>query len=144
MDATVELGPDIHIYGIWFVPGPNQDWMGSLTKKDGEPWQMKYRFRYYADDKAFDSQNRKSGYTVTANDDTDKTRDHIVAGTNKLVEIIEERFQNKADFVLLDCRGDDPKVLFEIGSRPWANMKMLSREEAIAQGYEVPDGGTTA
>jgi hypothetical protein len=137
--ATVDLSADIHIYGIWFVPGGNKDWMASLSKKDGEPWKLHYRFRYYRDDLAFDSDDIKSGYTATAVDDSDESRDRLLGCLKTLVPMTEQNMGNPADFLLLDCRGDDPKVFFEFGSRPWSNIKMLSREEAIAQGYEVPD-----
>lgn len=55
---------DDTILGFWYVELRNGNWMASLHRRP-EGMLLKYRFRYYKDNKAFDSQDEKSGYTVT-------------------------------------------------------------------------------
>ena len=48
------------IVGIWFVDLDNEsDWLGAMERTD-EGYQVTYRFRYYVDDKAHDSDDKKS------------------------------------------------------------------------------------
>lgn len=131
----IDLSPETYIYGIWFCGMEGTDWMACLSKKIDGPWEFTYRHRYYADDKAFDSDDRKSWYKWTAKDGSDENLQVFLKGINPVAGMIEQRFGNPMDFIHLECMGDDEKVFFEMGSRPWSNIKMLSKEEAIAEGY---------
>ncbi len=51
-----------HTIGIWFVTlGEKGDWLGSVWKTD-KGYEIAYRFRYYVDDKTFDSEDKKHWY----------------------------------------------------------------------------------
>lgn len=57
---TIEITKDT--IGIWYMKiGDDQDWMAGLTKvEDG--LKLQYRFRYYKDDKVWDSKDEKRWY----------------------------------------------------------------------------------
>lgn len=131
----IDLSPNTYIYGIWFCYGDDTDWMACLSKKLDGPWTFQYRHRYYADDKAFDSEDRKSWYSWKGQDGTDESLQKFLGGIGTVTEAIEAQYGNPMDFIQLECLGSDEKVFFEMGSRPWSNMKMISKEEAIAEGY---------
>lgn len=117
------------VYGTWFVgDGATGDWLGTLGKRDGKI-QFEYRFRYYADDKAHDSQDRKSWYAFSAKDDSDESLQAMLATTQKLLPALAFKYQSAVDFVDLKCNADDPKFLFELGSRPWSHLKHGSDAE---------------
>lgn len=135
----IELSKDIYIYGIWFCGNGKQDWMACLSRKDGEGWKLQYRFRYYSDDLAFESKDTKNWYSFTCTDSSDECGRVTAEKVNELVHSMLGRDMGTTiDFVDLQCRGDDPKVFFEMGSRPWSNMKVMSKEEAIAAGFTCP------
>jgi hypothetical protein len=121
-----------HVYGIWFVPSADDtvDWMAQLYVEDGK-WTLSYRFRYYSPDSTnpHDGKDEKSWYYAQANDDSDSAREAVVAALNQLMPKLEEELGGKAEFVLLDCKPGDPKILFELGSRPWAHVRMATAEE---------------
>jgi hypothetical protein len=54
--------------GFWFVTIPNGDWMAGLQALDGGRFKLQYRFRYYKDDKAFDSDDKKNWYSGEGDD----------------------------------------------------------------------------
>lgn len=119
------------VYGIWYVSdGVSQDWMGTLGKAEGK-WQFEYRFRYYVDDLTHNSNDRKSWYAFGAKDDSDASRDSILAAIKPLIDGLIMRYRSAADFIDLQCGADDSKILFELGSRPWAHVKHGSDAEAI-------------
>jgi hypothetical protein len=126
----------IYYYGTWFIPSiyNTHDWMGSLFIEDGH-WVFEHRVRLYADSKAFGSEDEKTWYKMKAKDDSIEVRDRLLENMNKnILPKLEKEFGCKHDFVLFECKNDDPKFLFELGSRPWAHIKTLSPEEAKAQG----------
>jgi hypothetical protein len=109
------------------------DWMGRLVKNK-DVVEFHYRFRYYKDDNAFSQNDVKNWYTVKGGKENqlEKMFDFI---ETQIIPVIERQLGNKVDRVSLECTCSDPKMLFELGSRPWAHVKMLSKEEAEKQGY---------
>ncbi len=56
--------------GFWYVTLPHQhgDWMAALQLLDGDRFKLTYRFRYYEDEKVFDSNDRKNWYSGEGDD----------------------------------------------------------------------------
>ena len=118
--------------------GRTGDWMAYLGKsKDGQRLRLEYRFRYYKDDLAFDSKDVKNWYEGEMGDASAQSLERAVATINKIVELCKIQYgpAPECDFVLLECTPDDPKLLFELASRSWANVKVMDKEQAIAAGY---------
>lgn len=121
-----------YYYGIWFVGnGKSMDWLGQLLKENGK-WAFKYRFRYYdAEDPGndpFSNKDRKRGYIVNAVDDSIAELNRLLPMIHLVVGEVERQFKAKADFVDLKCCNDEPKFLFELGSRDWANIRLETEE----------------
>jgi hypothetical protein len=61
----------MYFSALWWIfhPDQTQDFHGALYREEeGEtlgPWTFKYRFRYYVDNKAHDSDDVKNWYTAT-------------------------------------------------------------------------------
>jgi len=117
------------IYGIWFVPSKDdtRDWLGMIGKEKGK-WIVRYRFRYYSPQSRdpHDKHDTKNEYAFSAKDDSQESLDRIVACTKDIVMATEIEFGEKHDFIDLQCDNADPKVFFELGSRPWSHMKIES------------------
>lgn len=77
--------------GIWFVRGVRKDFLLHCEYKDNK-CQAMYRFRYYKDDKAFDSDDTKNWYTLSSEYDRDK--ETSLENMRELSEKISEEFGN--------------------------------------------------
>lgn len=111
---------------IWFVGDHRTaDWMGSVLRDEGGPWRLEYRFRYYKDDEVHDkSKDVKNWYTLTLKDASEASLQRLVDSTKQtVIPLMELRFGDKAECVLLDCWNDDPKFMFELGSKDWIHLK---------------------
>lgn len=121
--------PDAWIYGIWFVPGRGVDYMAKLLRYGGK-LHLHYRFRYHTPGSdPFDGTDRKHWYHAVMPDGGAESLTEAADAVNKAVRILEDQFNHKADFVRLECRNDDPKVLFELGSRDWAHVRLETTRE---------------
>lgn len=61
--VTLEIEKGNYISRIWFTAGCGMDIFACLSRRlpDGQ-WRFAYRFRYYEDSQAHDSEDRKSVY----------------------------------------------------------------------------------
>ncbi len=65
--------------GVWALMLPDSDWMAGIWMEDGTV-RMAYRFRYYVDDKTFDSEDAKHWYAIDSDD----------TSPDKMVEMMRE------------------------------------------------------
>lgn len=58
---------DAQVVGIWFLTiSPTSDWMLCLRELEADVrYEIIYRFRYYKDDKVFETEDKKSWYRAT-------------------------------------------------------------------------------
>jgi hypothetical protein len=74
---------DERTLGFWCVELGHGNWLAHLTQdRDGELI-LTYRFRWYRDDKTFDSADERKWYTVRPRD----------RNKSKMIEVIREMFQ---------------------------------------------------
>jgi len=108
---------DENVVGIWYVQLPEGDWLASVFMEDDKPC-LEYRFRYYVDDKSFDSADEKNWYRMqpTGPADLNKLVETVrviagltaARGKSEVYELMMENFDNfdafakefqKAEFV---------------------------------------------
>lgn len=104
------------------------DWMGSVFRKEGEPWTFLYRFRYHVDEKTFDSDDVKHWYCLKSDSFDDECPARLVESVRFIVKLIEAQFEAKADVVLIEGNGE--KAFEMISARPWCEVKSASTVEA--------------
>lgn len=79
---------DEKIVGVWFLNHlPMQDWMAAVQEIEPDSkYKLTYRFRYYKDDKVFDSEDKKNWYEgeVTG------TRSYVIASMRHVAETLRE------------------------------------------------------
>jgi len=94
---------DEKIVAIWFlatIPG-HQDWMAGLREiVPDEKYELTYRFRYYEDDKIFESKDKKNwyegevsgtrSYCIAAVRSVGQMMAKVTAGGQKLYELVNE------------------------------------------------------
>ncbi len=121
----MEPEPREWIYGIWFVPGKDCDYLATLLKREGNVV-LNYRFRHYSEESTdpHDGKDTKHGWTATMGDDSDESLRKAIESQEKIIPVLEARYGSKCDFVRMECWKDDPKFFFELASRPWAHVKI--------------------
>ena len=95
---------DDYVLGIWSLSNPGkQDWL-AIVRKDSTTgqWVLKYRFRYYVDDKLWDSEDRKSGTVVEIDGSAPEDKMvELVEGMQKT--LIEGGFGNNKENIVVHC-----------------------------------------
>jgi hypothetical protein len=133
MSEVANINGFTWLYGMWFVgDGYSEDWHAMLGKRDGKI-QIEYRFRYYSPESKdpYDDKDRKAWYAFSATDDSDASLQAMLDTIKTFFPGMMFHYQSPIDFVDLQCSADDPKILFELGSRPWAHVKAGSDAERI-------------
>lgn len=133
---TIELTE--RLLGIWFVECDEKtDWLGSLERDEEKGGVIfTYRFRYYVDDKSFDSKDRKNWTSFHIGGESGEKAVDVV---RKLCVHLSTVDDGKIYECLMGDGGMD-EFMEKFEQMPFAKVKKLTREEAIAEGYEVPDG----
>lgn len=123
----IELSKRTWVRGIWLYPIPHGDFMGCMLKEADGVWRIRFRFRYYRDNKAHDSADEKSWYCVEAIKGG-PVRSHQEAwqAFHDAVVKIADALGVKLDYIELDCRGDDERVRTRLGAHPAMHAKMVT------------------
>lgn len=66
---TIELTESV--IGVWNASFTGGDWLAAASHIEDDRIAIKYRFRYHADDKTFDSKDVKHWYTAEVTDPTE-------------------------------------------------------------------------
>jgi hypothetical protein len=72
MKQHVMLMFDDSLEAIWFVSLENSDWLAGV-RRNSDGLQLRYRWRYYRDEKAHDSIDKKNEYRANISTDLDTT-----------------------------------------------------------------------
>ncbi len=131
-----------YVAALWIVPLRNArdthghfyehaDWLATLYRDEGErDFHCHYRFRYYVDDRAHDSDDKKSAYGVKF---TGKTEAEAMAIMGLLAENIAAgpgRRGPRAEIHKLLIGSSDMKLIIErLQTEEFFHMKVLRREK---------------
>lgn len=81
---TIEIKQGRYFLGMWFLRGDGLDFLASVFRDSGQAFRCIYRFRYYKDDKVFDSKDKKSWYEFRFRRDVEETEaESIIDGMVK-------------------------------------------------------------
>jgi hypothetical protein len=113
---------DEKIVGLWYVSLPGQDWLAGVRELiPNEKYELVYRFRYYKDDKVFESDDRKSWYAG----ELSGTRHFIVAGLRSLSRgIAEMGATDSTHHELLNESGDLAEFQRRLQDAPYMYARM--------------------
>lgn len=123
---TVEFKEGNYISRIWFFSkkGAAFDINATLWRKlpDGA-WNFDYRFRYYNDDKAFDSKDRKSFYHGTFPEKLDEAS--VIRKLSPAIQNLKLATRLDVDCVIVET--DDPYAIMDALSthkKSWISFKI--------------------
>lgn len=126
-----------YVEAIWFVAWKGADWMGAVYRDTPEsPWRATYRFRYYVDDlDAFESQDRKSGAHMRANEDdggTDEARARMVAAMEMVAKMTTARYAATINW-RGNVQGSAAAALTLLGRQSFGYVKVMAPEPGRPQ-----------
>lgn len=118
---------DEKIVGVWFtstIPA-KQDWLAAIREIEPDvKYELTYRFRYYEDDKFFDSKDKKNWYQGTISG----TRNYVVLTFRQVAKALADKAEGSSYEVMNDKGYDD--FMRRFNDQPFVVAKMLSKEEA--------------
>jgi len=118
---------DEKIVGVWYLQTTEtQDWLCAIREiEPDQKYELTHRFRYYKDDKAFDSKDKKNWYrgTITG------TRHYVLEVMKPLVQDLKELGAVGEPYELIN-NGDYDDFLRRFQDAPFVYAKQVSKEEA--------------
>lgn len=123
-NVIFEVTETSYVEAVWYVAWEHMDWM-AMVYRDGpdRPWRATYRFRYYKDNEAWQSEDEKSIYDVKGTDGSDTTREVLAHGFDEVIAAMAQdpgvRTHEK-----LDIHGDSDRFVELFTSRSWAHVKV--------------------
>lgn len=107
--------------GIWAVDLMNgSDFLGGVWR-DGDNYVMEYRFRYYVDDKTFDSEDKKNWYSAEIPTDR-ASEDDVVGAMREVVKMMWKGSGGQRYELLMGSGGVD-QMMAELKKWPMISMK---------------------
>ena len=108
------------IVAIWYLQTlPTQDWMAAVSEIEPDSkYELVYRFRYYKDDKAFDSEDKKNWYSGTLTG----TRSYVLAAMREVAGTMESVAKGKL-YELVNEDGDVSKLMRKFQDLPFVYMR---------------------
>jgi len=132
---TMELSENT--IGIWYVQtSETSDWLMTVNE-DNESYDMTYRWRYYEDDKNFDSDDRKTWYSGTIAKTT-TSREKLLAGMRGTVELMLKFPEAGKSWELLVEDHDIKAFMKKFESLPFVHMEVMPIKEAEEKGLVPP------
>lgn len=115
--------------GIWFVQvTQNCDMTGAAWKEEGKgPWIYRFRYRYYRDDKANDSNDEKRWYQVKFPEDF--TEDQVKKQIEDVIRHSNPILDSSLDFDFVDLRGAKSvdEMLARMAKKSWMHVRSTAK-----------------
>jgi len=122
---VIELKEGRYYVGVWWVAWTGGDWMACVWRDDKEE-HLQYRFRYYADDKAFDSDDTKNWYSMARDIQPDA---ETIEQVNTVARAIGAELE-AVDVEYIYIGGDNMKAWRALQNAPWAHWRRADDEGA--------------
>jgi hypothetical protein len=138
----ISLDETTFVRTIWMLEAQTFNVLGWMYRPKDEPWCIGYCFRYYADQKAFNSKDTKSGYDIALppgeppEDVLKQTENALSVALSQIVSF-EKSLRKTATLNRLDCNCFGMEAHALIVLQPWANVfgaGQLTAEQARGKG----------
>lgn len=126
----IELKKGNHYVAIAFVAWDSGDWMVCVWNDQEDTQHLQYRFRYYVDDRAFDSSDEKRWYEASGPVMSDDAAINILRAAMTSIALATEA--HVADLIII-C-GDYKSAFRALHAAPWVHIKMERGGDTDDQG----------
>jgi hypothetical protein len=133
ISAQIGCMPDVlegrYVAIVVMLPGPTSDLLGQVYRDKDGPWKIAYRFRYYADDQVFDSEDVKRGYRFDLAPHVDEAC-AVEVILSLCRELISDGYDG-ARMSVVEVRSDKVDVFLKaMEARPWFHGRIEGAAEA--------------
>jgi hypothetical protein len=121
-DAFLKFAPDDFIVAFWFLGNGARDWLAVIFRR-ADTLHLRYRFRYYEDEEAFNSKDRKSCYAAEA---PLAQEPRLIATVDFIVSQLQAQGFTEGPAPLCDrlmVMGNQEKFLSQAAGRPWCHLR---------------------
>lgn len=115
------------IIGIWYVSTipDEQDWMGAVSEiAPEEKYKLVYRFRYYKDDKIFESEDKRNWYRCECSG----SRAYCIASLRNVAKGLADAAGGQQVYETIN-NGDYQDFLRRFQAQPFVFMRMESKPD---------------
>jgi len=114
----IEFTENTYCLGIWYLQDETRDWLAAVTR-EGE-FVARYRFRYYRDDKAWDSDDVKNWWEARC---PGKTEDQIIAMIDDVAAALRRQGFSTSEPWRRIVRGNSEAVLEALKQAPFSHIR---------------------
>lgn len=118
---------DEKLVGIWFLAtiSGHQDWLAAVSVIEPDvKYKLTYRFRYYKDDKAYDSEDTKNWYEG----EISGTRAYVVAAIRMVAKTLESKADDKL-YEIMNESGDMQEFMRKFADMPFSYVRQEEIED---------------
>lgn len=128
----MKLDDDSYVDRLYFVGWNDGDWMGTIYRHADGPWLVEYRFRYYVDDKSWDSDDVKNFYAMTAPDGSEKSLSKLRDAMALLASMTAVHYEAETvDEVAV--LGSGARMVDCLATRSWASTREVPSGPPVAE-----------
>ena len=114
---------------LWYAENEEHNYMALVHQDEpGGPWKLTYRFRYFKDDKVFDSEDEKHWYEAV--DKENPGPEKLVATNDTLLATPQAKAQYPKGVSRMEINGGMAEMLKVLMAQPWAHAKLLDKDGA--------------
>lgn len=115
--------------GVWYCElDGSQDYLCSVWRTEEGGLVCKYRFRYYVDDKSFDSDDKKNWYEMELKKSDFAAEQHLIANMRMVVDLLGKSSGGETYELMMDDGGIDA-FIERFKDMPFASTKEISKDE---------------
>ncbi len=98
---TIPIEDGRYFIAVWFVNSGAHDknWLATVFRNEDGAWEIRYRFRYYRDNKAHRSADRKRCYRAVVPSTTPEAR--MQEGIDKMAAVIAAEYRGELQMIPL-------------------------------------------
>lgn len=142
----LEIKPENYYLGMWYMELPGGNWLCSAYHEKDQPednWTLLMRFRWYKDDKIFDSDDRRNWYTMKAvGESAEQVTAHMTVIAEQMLKMADAQdFQTQLSHYEINGNGDAFAKMVIERPPPFMHAQQMSKEEAEEKyGKEITAG----
>tara|TARA_Y100000310_G_C20644506_1_gene795798 strand:- start:1060 stop:1437 length:378 start_codon:yes stop_codon:yes gene_type:complete len=122
----MHLTQDTYVHAMFFMECDDFNWMATIFRRGEGPWQGEYRFRYFMDNKAHDSEDERSWYEGQAPDSSDESLQGLMEAMRTAGGGMAEHLE--VPFEEIPVGGGPERTVEVLSQQPWANVKTVNSQ----------------
>lgn len=112
--------------GLWYMSlTDTSDWLCCVNKMSDKEYSIRYRFRYYKDDNAHNSEDVKNWYSVIVKEDS---FEKMIEQMRKVATLLGETADTEYDEILMQ-NGDVDQFMLDLMSKEWAHVRIKDNKK---------------